>query len=305
MWISGGSLAAQEQVQMQIDALAASLVEQINRHPEVNTVAVAAFTDHQYKSNSLHRYLSDELATALVMNPNRKFIVINRSRLDVLLAEAKLDADGLMDPTNLPRLGRLNGTEMVIGALVRTATDYLSVTVQGIEVATTNALVAGRQSVTFIPSLRDLVDGAEGIVPSGDASADSAVKTPQGRPSALNIQQFKILSNGCRFDANTNQVLCDFEITNEGATTSLSIYGQRTEVFFQGMGAAQGPQNIDLDENNGRQRVSAIIRSGETVSMVLAISTSVKHTQIARMLINCHAQDRGIFNIELHQLSIQ
>lgn len=303
--IFGNNLLAQDLVREQVDDLAASLVEQLNNYPEINTVAIAEFTDFEYTSNSLHRYLSDELAIALIMNPNRKFTVINRSRLSVLLAEAKLDADGLMDPTNLPRLGRLNGVEMVIGARVRATNDYLALTVTGIEVATSNALIAGRQNVTFIPSLKELVNGSTVT----DSEADSTIESPKSnrptRPLPLKVNQFNFVSEGCRFDGNTNQVLCNFEVTNEGATTNLSVYAQRTQVFFPNMGVGQQPTYIELADNDGRQRVSALVRNGETVTLSVAINSSVRHQQVSRLLLSCHAQNRGVFDVELQQLSVQ
>lgn len=138
--------------------MAQPLVEEINKYEEVKTVAIAEFTDLDYTTNALGKQLSAEFQTSLVTAKNRSFSIITRKQLEALIAEAKLDADGLLSPDNIPRLGRLKGIDLIIGATISlTHQDTAYLNVEGVKLETGEILVGARGAVTLTPSLKRML----------------------------------------------------------------------------------------------------------------------------------------------------
>ena len=294
---------AQNRTALEIDELAENLVTQINKNTNVQAIAVAEFTLLDYSMNALGKNLTEELTIALIMHPHRNFQVINRSRLNALLEEAKLDADGLLAPENIPQLGRLRGIQMILGGFIRPASDHIVWTVKGVELETGDALVAGRQYVTMTPSLSTLnseVITAPSTVVTSPESVPAFVV-----PATVTVHNLEIETKGCIILSGSNLLDCEFEITNTSNDLNLSVYVKNTQVQFQNtVNSTHPPDRMQLGVSKGSQRVSSILRYQVPIILHTLITPPSGVRQVSQITFKCYAPNLGLFDIQLRQIPV-
>jgi Curli production assembly/transport component CsgG len=121
------------QYEAQIKGIVQVLSEKVIEN-RVQRIAVADFTDLEGRITKLGLFISEELNTFLpeagFRNVSwggfdrfgqkvRRFEVIDRSRISLLMRENKLNSTGLTDPDNAVKLGKLAGIEaLVYGSII-------------------------------------------------------------------------------------------------------------------------------------------------------------------------------------------
>lgn len=150
------------------------------RAPTV-TVAVLEFDGGKLVDEKLRFRMADILVTALVQAG--RFNVVERSRLDAVLAEQKLQASGVTDPATAVRVGRLLNAELVVYGVVTSLTnqkiDKFAYDVMRAEAAIdVHAVNTASGQIVVSQTAKGAAEGkvvttASGTVVSGPASFDA------------------------------------------------------------------------------------------------------------------------------------
>lgn len=80
------------------------------------TVAVAEFVDLNGRSSDFGKFLAEELITRLFKT--KKFKVIERQRLDKVIAEQKLSLTEIIEASSVKRIGRILGVEAIVAGTI-------------------------------------------------------------------------------------------------------------------------------------------------------------------------------------------
>lgn len=284
----------------EVDRMVSSLVEQINRLGSVKTVAVADFTDIHYHPNHLGRQLAEEFMTSLVISRDRKFTIINRSQLKALMKEARLDADGLLAPNNIPMLGRLKGVGLIIGATLSPTYNEVRVNVQGIELETGSSLAAERGNITLTPSLQQLLEE-----PVGDDGSD-AKPTPGTSSSSFNVKEgnLEVEIIGCQLSGG--QMECRFKASSLQGENVLSVFANQSQVILSA-GETKGsiPFKVELGDSSGKGRVTKILKAGKETPLIVFASPDPMPTRgPVEVILSCYSNKDGVFKLHLKDIPL-
>lgn len=219
-------MGAQPQLQREIDALVDDLVQQLSRRPYIKSIAILDLTRTDYSPSELGRTLRQELYTSIVKHPDRKFRVINRQRLEQLLAEADLDNDGFLSPENTPRLGHLTAINLVIGGTLTPNANQARINLEGIELETQSVEAAANGTISLTESLRmldpEVVTEKVTTVREGTIPEPPVSWAPE--PS-LSMKQLTFAPEGCRTEGV--RTYCTYSITSREMDTNLTVYANR------------------------------------------------------------------------------
>ena len=156
----------------EISALSASIGQRIESLGK-KKIAVVDFTDLQGNVTELGRFLAEELSVSLTVNfPNLE--VIDRTHLKTLLQEHALSVSGLMDPSNVQKLGQISGVEAIVTGSVTPFGDNVRVTVKVIATDTAKVIAADKSDIAKTKAIEELL--ARGIV----TETRVEVKTQEG-----------------------------------------------------------------------------------------------------------------------------
>ena len=156
----------------EISALSASIGQRIESLGK-KKIAVVDFTDLQGNVTELGRFLAEELSVSLTVNfPNLE--VIDRTHLKTLLQEHALSVSGLMDPSNVQKLGQISGVEAIVTGSVTPFGDNVRVAVKVIATDTAKVIAADKSDIAKTKAIEELL--ARGIV----TETRVEVKTQEG-----------------------------------------------------------------------------------------------------------------------------
>ncbi|MFN8349487.1 MAG: FlgO family outer membrane protein [Spirosomataceae bacterium] len=112
-------------------------------------VAVTSFLNAQLKPNEAGNALAEEFSALLF---SKKLTVIDRSRLDVLMNENAIGAQSLVKPSEVAKLGRLAGVQVVITGLLSQAGANTKLVLKGIDVEEATVIAAATGIIESVPS---------------------------------------------------------------------------------------------------------------------------------------------------------
>ena len=121
-----------------LDEMASQITEDLIRAGK-KRVAVVNFLDAQRKSNEAGNVLAEEFSALLF---SKKLTVIDRSRLDVLMNDNKMGAQSLVKPSEVVKLGRLAGVQVVITGSLSQAGAGNKLVLKGIDVEEATVIAA-------------------------------------------------------------------------------------------------------------------------------------------------------------------
>jgi hypothetical protein len=237
---------AQPQLTAEIDAMVAPIIEELNRFEQVNTVAIADFTDKEYQDIPIGRFLADEFMTSFVQQPGKNFLMTNRGHMKLLMEELKLDQKGVLSPDNIPRLGRLKSIDVIVSATIVPFINNLRLNVQAVHLQSGAVMAGHRGIVTLTPSMESWLGEQRDEVPGQSTTAG---KYADKQRTYLH-QNITISLSSCR-NAD-NRVRCDLEATSKGRTTHLSVYTQYSKAIASGQEFPLGRAGLGTDEGRGR-----------------------------------------------------
>jgi TolB-like protein len=121
-----------------VDRLASQLAASVPEGRALR-VAVTDFPDLQGVTSDLGRYIAERLTTRLSAQ-TRKFQIIERRRLSLVLSELKFGMSDLVDPVKAKQLGQMLGVEGLVVGSVSDLGNQVDVDARIIEIETSNIL---------------------------------------------------------------------------------------------------------------------------------------------------------------------
>lgn len=145
--------------------------EQPRKDEEPRRIAVVTFQNEDDAETKFGRFLAEELTTRLARN--KRFVVIERGKLDRVLAEQRLQLTSkAFDPATVVQVGKLLGADaLLIGAYTRLGE---TVRVNARVVRALDGIVLAAASATIQHDL--VVDGLIGAAPRKETTSQTAAK---------------------------------------------------------------------------------------------------------------------------------
>jgi len=141
-------------------------------------IAVANFVDLQGNVTELGRYLAQQFSVNLIRN---QMDVVDRSRLDILMDENKMNSKGLLDPKNQAKLGQMAGIEIIVTGTTSPFDNTVELTVSAIDVTRGSACAAADGTIPRTEAINSLLRSqvGNGSGSSGLSSASNSPYIPQ------------------------------------------------------------------------------------------------------------------------------
>lgn len=165
--------SAQNDYKTEIKKLADDLMQQLKQKGN-KRLAVASFTDMQNNETELGKYLAQQFSTALIRNG---LDVVDRSRIDVLMEENKMNAKGLLDPKTQAKLGQLAGIELIIVGSTTPLDKTVELNVSAIDITKGSSVAATDGTITRTEAINNLLRSNVGNS-GGNGSAQNTPFVP-------------------------------------------------------------------------------------------------------------------------------
>lgn len=186
-------------------------------------IAVIPFRELDGRTTVFGTYLAEELVTDLFMAGNLE--IVERSLLDKVMAELKLNQSGAIDPDTAKQVGKIAGVEAIVTGSITDLQSYVGVNCRLIDTETGKIFGAAQTKVVKDADLQKIMSAAVPAEPSA-ASAPAPAAPPKPKPAASMKTsvagiQFELL--GCR--SKSGNVTCDLMLTNDTSEDkSVSMY---------------------------------------------------------------------------------
>lgn len=197
VWLVASGVAAQaaafEPYEQELQRQVRELGERL-RAAGRTSAAVVDFTDLEGNVTQLGRFLAEELSVGLA-NGNTGLEIVDRTHLAALLREHKLSADGLVDPENARKLGRVAGVQVLITGSLTAFGESVRVSAKALDSATAKMIASSSVNIAKTGVIQSLFAAGIGTGPSatkgpqqasrGDGSpGGTAARPPTGAAGA-------------------------------------------------------------------------------------------------------------------------
>ena len=201
-------------------------------------VAVVDFTDLRGDVNELGRFLAEELSVAL-NQAAEGFQVIDRTRLQVVFAEHRLGASGLIAPEDAKRLGQLVGADVLVSATMTPFGESVRLSVKALETETAVLVASARGDVPRTGAIEILLN--EVLERSG---GDDTANTPRrnDRVEPVSAKNFTFELQGCTLSGTSAE--CLILVKNQVADRLLVLTDSSR--LFDELGNEYAPQGLRI-----------------------------------------------------------
>lgn len=227
------AIAYEKQVQQLSHDLAAQLGAR-----GATKVAVVDFTDLRGDVNELGRFLAEELSVAL-NQAAEGFQVIDRTRLQVVFAEHRLGATGLIAPEEAKRLGQLVGADVLVSATMTPFGESVRLSVKALETETAALVASSQGDVPRTEAIEILLNGQ-----LERSSGERSVNTPRrdDRAEPVSAKNFTFELQGCTLSGTSAE--CLILVKNQVADRLLVLTDSSR--LFDELGNEYAPQALRI-----------------------------------------------------------
>ena len=293
-------LAAQE---AEIKNVAEALSQALSKTPNT-TVAVIDFTDLQGCVNPLGKYVAQELETALA-NTGGNFALIDRTRLQFIMQEHKLDVSGPIDPSTAKKLGLIAGVQVLVTGTLTPMTDTVRLTVKAMDTESARIVAAVPRNLLLTHDIDPLIKAntcAGGPLPPqptpDPAPPQPVPHSPHPAPSlSMEAQQIDFELKSCSLSGNS--AICDVLVTNHADDRNIEIFAGwvnngRTRIFDdQGRETLVSEAKLGSHTQVGGNGVSSLLISGVPTRLQLVFEkVSSDISSITKIEIGCNVEGK-------------
>ncbi len=213
-------------------------------------VAVLPFRELEGQPTVLGSFLAEELFTHLV---NAGLEIVERSMLDKVLGEIKLDQTGVIDASTAKQVGKVVGVDAVVTGSITDLQSYVAINCRLIDVITGKIFAAAQAQIVKDDDVKKVLatrtahplgDRAEDSDESADGSTRPSAHLPQSTSRIELAQGFQFELDGCRFVGDA--VVCEVLITN--------LEGDRDLLFL--------PRDSRLIDSSGNEALAEQLTVG-------------------------------------------
>lgn len=210
----------------ELKELSATLAENIANSGK-KSIAVVDFVNLKGTVTDGGRLFAEEFTVNLAA-AGKGFQVIERSRLNTILAEYKLASTGIIDPNTAKKLGQIAGVDAVITGTATLLGDKIRVSVKVLAVDTAQVITAASTTITKTKENEDIwklfttTTTSETTTTENPQPAGSSVAPPTTYAKAV-TRNFVFELRRCQREGSN--VVCDVNVTCAGREKNvLSIF---------------------------------------------------------------------------------
>lgn len=253
-------------------------------------VAVADFVDLDGRVTSFGKFLAEELITRLYKT--KKLRVIERQRLDKVIAEQKLSLTEIIEASSAKRIGRILGVDAIVAGTTSELGNNFRINARIINTETGELMAAAGVTVAKDQEVCSLVNcGSQQplrMTKSSDLMVSNRVQSPIEKPKTSIRKEsnfFTFELQKCRLSGTT--VMCEFVVTNNDSDRGLRL---TTSYMFDDFNNQYRSTRFQLASDQG-YRVSAFLVSGvQTRGSVTFDNVTTSATKITLLKLNCYEQ---------------
>lgn len=207
-------------------------------------VAVVDFTDLNSAVTLLGKHFAQEFEIGLATSPY-KVDLVNRSRLQQIIKEQKLNTTGLIDPDTARQLGKFAGVEVLIVGTVTPLDETVRLDVEAIDTEDARVLAATSRNILKTRDIRILIgEGRPPLPLNGEVGGPVAPFTPAQTPpqptQVFESHDIRFVLNSCL--RSSTSIVCKLTISNQSDDRNISIHA----------GTCNNPPSRMID-GNGRE----------------------------------------------------
>ncbi len=218
----GGEAAAQKLLADGTKDLSEQIAASITKEQK-HRVAVLPFRELSGQSTLLDSYLAEELITHLVQAG--QVDIVERTMLDKVLGELKLDQSGLIDAEGAKKVGRLLGADAILTGSITDLTTFVAVNCRIIDTQTGRVVGAAQVKIAkdsdVIKILGVQISTGTPSDPRSPRVPDTGSQKPKPAKLLQEIQGFLFELRNCKARGTT--VDCDFLITSQESDKRLEF----------------------------------------------------------------------------------
>ena len=171
-------LRAQKLLPDATNDLARDIVKQVAKERK-SRIAVVPFRELGGQSTVLGTYLAEKLVTDLVNSGNLD--LVERSTLDKIMGELKLNESGAIDPATAKRVGKLVGAEAIVTGTITDFQTFIAVNCRLIDTETGHIFAEAEARIVKDDDVKKVMN----MSLTGSAiSAENSTKSVSGRPAS-------------------------------------------------------------------------------------------------------------------------
>ncbi|HVT18558.1 MAG TPA: FlgO family outer membrane protein [Thermoanaerobaculia bacterium] len=208
-----------------IKDLASQITVKVTRQQK-HKIAVLPFKELEGQPTILGSYLSESLVTALFDTPGLD--IVERSMLDKVVGELRLDQSGLIDPSMAKRVGKIVGVDAIVTGTITDLASFVAVNCRLIDAQTGRIFAAAETRIAKDDDVRKIMAAPAARLsgqPIEEPSAGGGRPQKRGATSRSSQQRD---ASGFHFDLKSctlggATLTCNFLITNQGEDRELQI----------------------------------------------------------------------------------
>jgi TolB-like protein len=299
--------AAQKVLADGVRDLATQIAAKVTKEQK-HKIAVLPFKELEGQPTILGTYLAEELVTDLFENPGLS--IVERTMLDKVVGELKLDQSGLVDPETAKRVGKIAGVDAIVTGTITELSSYVALNARLIDAQSGRIFAAAQTRIVKDDDLRKIMAPATAGRPEQAGESQTRVgagsnKKPDG-PAKSRFQReengFLFDLRGCKIGGTTLD--CDFLITSRGEDRDLSLYFSCDSVsrFIDESGNEYVASSGFLATDRGCAVRSRLV-SGIPVKARLSFEHVRPEIQEAKLL-ELHGYASGSFVVQFRDVAI-
>lgn len=299
-----------ETLEGRIHELAKSIILELTESG-AKTVVVSDFVDLNGRPSELGKFVAEELVTRIFQT--RRLKVIERQRLDKVIAEQRLSLSDMIESSSAKRIGRILGADIIIGGSLTELASNFRINARIVNTETGELLSAAAVTLAKDAELCSLISCRGSL-----ASANAAPRPSNSSPSSVNKQNsssgtdssrkaesdfFAWELHQCRLSGSS--VICDFSVTNLDSDRQLGL--QYTSELFDNSGNRSQAAYVELaNAKSGGFTASAysmLIKGVRTRARIRFDNVSPDATKISLLSLECTV-NRKAFKIQIRDVPL-
>lgn len=268
------------------------------------TIAVAEFVDLNGNSSDFGKFLAEELVTRLYKT--KKLKVIERQRLDKVIAEQKLSLTDMIEASSAKRIGRILGVDAIVAGTISELGNNFRINARIINTETGELIAAAGATIAKDQEVCSLINCVLKTTVTNTIS--QPIPTPQSTPIVKPITKtWKAESNLFTFELQKctlsgTSAICELTITNNSSDRNLGLYSYKSKMFDEFNNESTGKRGY-LANKEGTQVSHFLVSGIPTKAKIIFEGISSDATKITLLDLVCG--QNGYFHVQYRNVPLR
>jgi TolB-like protein len=298
---AGQRAVAQKVLADGIKELAAQIAGKVAKEQK-HKIAVLPFKELEGQPTVLGAYLAEALVTDLFENPGLD--IVERTMLDKVIGELKLDRSGLIDPETAKRVGKIVGVDAIVTGTITDLASYVAVNCRLIDAQTGRIFAAAQTRIAKDADVQKIMAalvGGRGEPESGQI--DRGTQRPRtAAKSAIQREMngFLFELKGCKLSGA--ELTCDLLITNRKQDRELTIRYPQSRLIDEAGNETRSAGGFLASDPGRGYSLSRLVTDVPTKAQVTFQGLKPEMLEARLFEINCYGE--GDFLLQFRDVPI-